>query len=165
MRCPYCGSTRLLVDEERGMIVCMECGAVVEEGLVDLTGGVYRRDVEEQLHIPRRGPSYNPASSLIRVVDRKGRREDVRVVGRLVETMNEGFLDDLQRAYREVSELMPRKSVRLRLALAHALIEYRRGKYPLLSVIAARYGVNIETLRRSFRRLVLEARGAATISV
>ena len=165
MKCPYCGSTRLLVDEERGMIVCMECGAVVEEGLVDLTGGVYRRDVEERRCTRRGEHGYNPASSLIRVVDRGGRREDVRVVGRLVEALNEGFVDDLRRAYREVSELMPRKSVRLRLALAHALTEYRRGRYPLLSVIAARYGVSVETLRRSFRRLVVEVRGAAAVSV
>ncbi len=167
MRCPYCGSRRLYVDEEQGMIVCMECGAVVEEGLVDLTGGVYRQGRLEEPRVSRREEhaGYNPSSRLIRVVDRSGVAEDLRVVGRLVGDMNVGFVDDLNRAYREVSRLMPRKSVRLRLALAHALVEYRRGRYPLLSVIAARYGVSVETLRRSFRRLVEAVRGSvATIS-
>lgn len=30
-RCPYCGSTRLVWDEERGYLVCANCGAVIEQ--------------------------------------------------------------------------------------------------------------------------------------
>ncbi|MEB2836569.1 MAG: TFIIB-type zinc ribbon-containing protein [Desulfurococcales archaeon] len=30
-RCPYCGSTRLVWDEERGYLVCADCGAVIEQ--------------------------------------------------------------------------------------------------------------------------------------
>ena len=143
------------------MIVCMECGAVVEEGLVDLTGGVYKREdvVESVRHGVRRDDEYRPSSILIRVVDRRGGVEDVRVVGRLVEVMSEGFVEELRRAYEEVSKVMPRRSTRLRLALAHALVEYRSGRYPLLSVIARRYNVNVETLKRGFRALLRIARG------
>ncbi len=28
--CPYCGSPRIAVDDERGTIVCQDCGAVIE---------------------------------------------------------------------------------------------------------------------------------------
>jgi len=30
MRCPYCGSTNIIWDEERGEIVCMDCGSVID---------------------------------------------------------------------------------------------------------------------------------------
>ena len=153
MRCPYCGSTSLYYDEYNGMIVCMACGSVIEEGLPDLSGG--RRERGEDVTVKREERIIpQPSSTMIRFVDREGRAEDLRVIGRLVEAMGEGFVGELLDVYREVSRLAPKKSVRLRLALAHALAEYRRGRYPLLSVIASRYGVNLESLRRSFRSLL-----------
>ena len=30
MRCPYCGSTNVIWDEERGEVVCMDCGSVID---------------------------------------------------------------------------------------------------------------------------------------
>ncbi len=36
MRCPECGSTNLRWDYERAELVCMDCGAVIEENIIDL---------------------------------------------------------------------------------------------------------------------------------
>ena len=42
-KCPECGSKKLFYDEQRGEVVCVNCGLVVEEKLVDtgqeMTGG------------------------------------------------------------------------------------------------------------------------------
>ncbi len=35
-KCPYCGSTDLIYDPEKGEVICMKCGAVIEENVVDL---------------------------------------------------------------------------------------------------------------------------------
>ena len=40
--CPQCGSSRLLLDEARGYVVCTECGTVVADYVVDL-GAEWRR--------------------------------------------------------------------------------------------------------------------------
>ena len=45
--CPYCGSTRLVYDAERAEIKCADCGAVIEEHIVDL-GPEWRAFDEEQ---------------------------------------------------------------------------------------------------------------------
>ena len=34
-RCPYCGSTRLAVDPERGTLICQDCGSVLTEMIID----------------------------------------------------------------------------------------------------------------------------------
>lgn len=34
-RCPYCGSSRLAVDPERGTLLCQDCGSVLAELLID----------------------------------------------------------------------------------------------------------------------------------
>jgi len=36
-RCPYCGSTNLQLDYERGQLVCRNCGAVLDESIVDFS--------------------------------------------------------------------------------------------------------------------------------
>ncbi|BEP18055.1 hypothetical protein PYJP_14070 [Pyrofollis japonicus] len=36
-RCPYCGSDKVIIDYERGIIVCKECGSVIEDTLFDYT--------------------------------------------------------------------------------------------------------------------------------
>ncbi len=35
-RCPECGSTKLIHDEQRGEIICSDCGLVIEKEMVDL---------------------------------------------------------------------------------------------------------------------------------
>ncbi|HIQ51491.1 MAG TPA: hypothetical protein EYH54_06005 [Nautiliaceae bacterium] len=35
-KCPECGSTDLIYDPEKGEVVCVRCGAVIEENIVDL---------------------------------------------------------------------------------------------------------------------------------
>jgi len=35
-KCPECGSNELIYDPEKGEVVCLRCGAVVEENIVDL---------------------------------------------------------------------------------------------------------------------------------
>jgi len=42
MRCPYCGSTNVVWDEERGEVVCMDCGSVIDRIYV------LRKDYEER---------------------------------------------------------------------------------------------------------------------
>jgi ribosomal protein L37AE/L43A len=36
-RCPYCGSDKIIIDYSRGIIVCKECGSVIEDTLFDYT--------------------------------------------------------------------------------------------------------------------------------
>jgi len=33
--CPYCGSPNLVLDDARGSLICRDCGAVVEEEMID----------------------------------------------------------------------------------------------------------------------------------
>ena len=33
-KCPECGSTSLIYDEQRGEIICGDCGLVVEEKMI-----------------------------------------------------------------------------------------------------------------------------------
>jgi len=35
-KCPECGSTKLIYDEQRGEIICSNCGLVIEEKMIDL---------------------------------------------------------------------------------------------------------------------------------
>ena len=34
-RCPYCGSTSLVWDSERGLVICPECGSVISENTIE----------------------------------------------------------------------------------------------------------------------------------
>ncbi len=34
-KCPYCGSTKLIYDNQRGIVVCASCGSVIEEHLIE----------------------------------------------------------------------------------------------------------------------------------
>ena len=34
-RCPECGSVNLTYDDQKGEIVCNECGLIIEEKMVD----------------------------------------------------------------------------------------------------------------------------------
>jgi len=36
-KCPYCGSVNLYYDDQRGEVICNDCGLVVEEKIVDTT--------------------------------------------------------------------------------------------------------------------------------
>jgi len=42
-RCPECGSINLTYDEQRGEIICNDCGLVVEEKMVDTGQEMYRK--------------------------------------------------------------------------------------------------------------------------
>ena len=155
MRCPYCGSTRLYLDEAQGMLVCMDCGSVVEEGVPDLSGGVVRTPEAVERRVSPRGPPASGSSRVLRLAERiSGVGEDLRVVGELVSILPEARLDEILRVYREVGRLLPRRSLRVKLAAVHALIEYRRGRYPSISVIASLYRVSPESVKKAFRRLV-----------
>ncbi|MCK4432763.1 MAG: transcription initiation factor IIB, partial [Methanomicrobia archaeon] len=41
LKCPECGSTRLIKDFDRAEIICAECGLVVQEEIID-TGPEWR---------------------------------------------------------------------------------------------------------------------------
>jgi len=47
-KCPYCGSTEIIYDSERGEYICTNCGTVLQEHVVDLTGGRKAYDEEER---------------------------------------------------------------------------------------------------------------------
>ncbi len=139
------------------MLICMDCGSVVEEGVPDLSGGGRAAEAnEERRASAARSVSGSGASSAaIRLVERlSGIGEDLRVVGELAAVLPESRIDEVLRVYREVEGLLPRRSVRVKLAVAHALVEYRRGRYPSLSIIASLYRVSPESVKKAFRRLV-----------
>ncbi|RLG52158.1 MAG: transcription initiation factor IIB [Thermoproteota archaeon] len=59
-KCPYCGSDRIIIDVGSGEAVCMGCGRVIEENLID-SGKEWREfDDEVSAERARVGPSTSP---------------------------------------------------------------------------------------------------------
>jgi transcription initiation factor TFIIIB Brf1 subunit/transcription initiation factor TFIIB len=56
MRCPYCGSTRISVDPRAGLLVCMDCGSVIAENLIEEPGRRYFKESVRPLK--RRSPLF-----------------------------------------------------------------------------------------------------------
>ena len=61
IRCQHCGNTNLVVDYERGEVVCPRCGTVVVDHLPDITRPEYRlfssEDILEREHYHRVNPA------------------------------------------------------------------------------------------------------------
>jgi transcription initiation factor TFIIB len=60
LRCPYCGSTDIVFDSERGELVCRGCGSVIQEHLIDV-GPEWRAFNNEEVLIYERAKPISPA--------------------------------------------------------------------------------------------------------
>ncbi len=76
VKCPECGSTKLVRDESKGELICQKCGLVVNEELVDL-GKEWRSFDSDQFE--KRARTGSPKKyvklnkGLVTMIDRKGR--------------------------------------------------------------------------------------------
>ncbi len=161
-------------DELNGTIVCTSCGLVVEEGILDLTGGT-RSSLHEERQAGRASTLCVKRGDerLVREVEEKERKrirrrlaarlgaehaEDVKKLVVISEKLSLAALSEINKLAMLVEQLAGRKTARMKLALAHALYLYRAGRYPDLRHLARQYEVNLTRLRRSFRELLLKMR-------
>ncbi|MEM1759825.1 MAG: TFIIB-type zinc ribbon-containing protein, partial [Thermofilaceae archaeon] len=70
MKCPNCGSEKVILDQDHGEVKCSDCGFVVEE-VVD-TGQEWRAYDGEQLVARARAEPVKAPSRLATVIGRPG---------------------------------------------------------------------------------------------
>ncbi len=78
-RCPECGSTKLKYDYNKGEVYCMECGAILEENMVDFGPEWRAFDADQRAKRQRTGAPIKytkPNKGLVTEIDRYNR--DIR---------------------------------------------------------------------------------------
>lgn len=56
-RCPYCNYDKLVYDQERGRVVCPNCGSVIEDRVLDLEPEWILKRVEKSISVVRAQPT------------------------------------------------------------------------------------------------------------
>ena len=162
-RCPVCGSADLVLDVERGQLVCRNCGYVVEDTVFLDSVAVAvearpRREVAIALRLAEARLRAGRAAA--RLAKELGEHSAELVSGRGL-AAPERILSLLRDpCVRFNVRRVPRN---LLAALLDALTSFEdEGSYPLYSELAARYGLSREEARRLKRllRRVLDCRGS-----
>ncbi|AEM38077.1 hypothetical protein Pyrfu_0205 [Pyrolobus fumarii 1A] len=168
-KCPLCGAESVILDTATGTVVCTSCGYVLEENVVDVSGGTgYREDVTAvQQSRTRYKPIDVDYSRLIDDEMSRRRRKlerlanvrhatDISILTSVIERIRLDTVDGITRILKLLEEKggLKKRSSRMKLAVAHALYEYVNGRYPNLRELASLYSVNELNLKRAFRRLI-----------
>jgi len=153
-RCPLCGAESLVLDFERGQLVCTSCGYVVDDTVFIYTGyehagANYRPPLREESTVVRaRRTRLSIVSTRTRLTTRLGVK-----AASIIEDMS---IDPL--AAQEALTLLKNPCVRRLLkrldsdttaALIKALVAYKRsGEYPLYSELVLEYNLDEKESRR-----------------
>ena len=173
MRCPYCGSANVIRDPIEGIIVCTNCGYVIEENLVDVTGGTrFYDELRQSLSVRRRrAKPVDLGVEDVKSIEyseriRHRRRLEVivnarndaekRLVASITADMRLDKLENITTIIEFLTArgLLSRRDTRAKLAIAEAIYEYMRGRYPRFSIIARKYGVSADSIKRGFKKIV-----------
>ena len=144
MKCPNCGSSRIALDPLRGVLVCQECGTVIEENIID--------DSEISYRFPKKELYIN--KKIIRI---SHSTQD------LLSTKNWGLvnhrrqLEEIPNKIRYIFNKIPRNMIpktRTRLAIAYYIYERSEGNTKTMSLrIASKStGVSIKSIEKTVRR-------------
>jgi len=109
-RCPLCGSTNIIYDEERGERVCGSCGYVIEKSVIDTSAEWRAFEPEEALELSRVGPPeraifHDKGLSTKIIVPRKTSPEKLSDYIR-IKKLNSRISDSNQRALRDLFALL-----------------------------------------------------------
>lgn len=162
-RCPVCGSTDLVLDVERGQLVCRSCGYVVEDTVfldaIAVTSDARpRREVAIAFRLAEARLRAGRAAA--RLARELGEHSAELVSGRGLAAPEKMLSLLRDPCIRLNARRAPRN---LLAALLDALTSFEdEGTYPLYSELAARYGLSREEARRlkKLLRRVLECRGS-----
>ncbi len=159
LKCPFCGSSNIVVDRSNGIIVCKSCGTVIEDFLVDERP--MRSYDENYTYNRRRGEAYlfeqYTSLRLLSTLRRTGMsaRTTYAVIDETVPaTRRREALRILSNKC--VKRLLSRlKSDDLRQAVIDMLLFYAHtGVVPYTAGYAVKYGVRKQKLRKVFKKVI-----------
>ncbi|ABM81384.1 hypothetical protein Hbut_1563 [Hyperthermus butylicus DSM 5456] len=160
-KCPYCGSSKLIVESARGQLVCAACGAVLDDLIVSYESPGPPLIVSHAGSLPVEKRYTITEANVVRYefAGLKLYEKLAKLLGsRSVERVREAAAGDrhalsviasnkcLEDVMRSLPE--PERGVVVELALS-----FMRGEYPLLSIVAERYGVSRARVRSLARRV------------
>ncbi len=174
MRCPACGSDRVVVIPLEGAIVCMNCGYVIEENMVDISGGTRSSEYTERLRLSVKRWYEKPLNldkektdSIVAVEKRKHRQRlerlikakksaEIQLVAKTVASFKLKKLEEITVIAEFLSKrgLITRYNTRTKLALLEAVYEYLHGRYPRFTLLARKYNVSPESIKKGFKRII-----------
>lgn len=156
-RCPACSSSNIIVDRKNGILVCRNCGLVIDEFIVEYT--VQRSISLTAQAKPKTEPRYK-----YDVVNSHARLLSIRIKSRLVDLIGfENYLfKEFDSPYIEqialllqnecIKRIVKRLDRNERAAFLHIAYTMLENDYPLIAEISATYSIAYTRVRSLIRR-------------
>jgi len=158
-RCPYCGSSNIIVDYSRGVIVCRNCGTVIDDTVYDYTVANTRVYKGSKTNIERRYTiteaeliKFNFSKLVIPTrLSKKLRETNPHYLAKLASILmyeNELLNNEC------LTSLVRRLSSDLKVVAVEIAKSVKHGEYPLISYYSRKYNVPRNKIKRIVRSVL-----------
>ncbi len=160
-KCPYCGSRDIIIDYSKGVIVCRNCGTVIDDTIYDYTviNAWTRRDRRTKTNVEKRYTiteaefiNFNFNRLIISTrLSKKLRENNPRYLAILSSILLHE--DDLLKN-ECITSLVRRLNGDLKIAAVEIAKSIRQGDYPLVSYYSYKYKVSKNKIKRIIKNIL-----------
>ncbi len=158
-KCPYCGSSNVVVDYNRGIVVCRDCGTVIDDTVYDYTAAnmqVYkgaRTSIERRYTITETELINFNFNKLVlsTKLSKKLRETNPHYLAKLTSILmyeNELLNNEC------LTTLVRRLNGNLKVLAIEIAKSIKQGEYPLISYYSRKYNVSRSRIKRVVRNVL-----------